>query len=201
MGLRHNTSHCIPKAPMAHALTHPPFTIDDYLAWEPTQTEKHDYVRGEVFAMTGGTLRHNRATMATAGTWKDHLKGSPCMVFAGDVKVAVDATAHWFYPDVVVTCSERDVADLDAVAVREPVLLLEVLSPSTAAYDRGDKFLSLQKLASLREYALLDALVPRLEVFRRNAAGRFEHHVFEGADATAELTSIGWSGAVARLLD
>jgi Uma2 family endonuclease len=186
---------------MAHALAQSPFTIADYLAWEPTQTEKHDYVRGEVFAMTGGTLRHNRAAMAVVSTWNEHLKGTPCMVFSGDVKVAVEETAHWFYPDVVVTCSERDVVDLDAVAVREPVLLLEVLSPSTAAYDRGDKFLSLQKLPSLREYALLDAVAPRLEVFRRNAAGRFEHYVFEGADAPAELTSIGWTGAVARLLD
>lgn len=186
---------------MAHALAQPTLTIDDYLAWEPTQTEKHDFVRGEVFAMTGGTLRHNRATMKSVMALEAHLKGSPCMVFSGDVKVAVDETAHWFYPDVVVTCSARDVSDLDAVAVREPVLVLEVLSPSTAAYDRGEKFLSLQKLASLQEYALLDAVTPRLEVFRRNAAGRFEHYVFEGVDMQAELTSIGWAGAVGSLLD
>lgn len=186
---------------MAHALAQPTFTLDDYLAWEPTQTDKHDYVRGEVFAMTGGTLRHNRAAIAAVTTWKTHLQGSPCMVFSGDVKVAVDETVHWFYPDVVVTCSERDLADLDAVAVREPVLVLEVLSPSTAAYDRGDKFLSLQKLPSLQEYALLNAVAPRLEVFRRNAAGRFEHFVFEGADTQAELASIDWTGTVARLLD
>ncbi len=186
---------------MAHALAQPTFSLDDYLAWEPTQTEKHDYVQGEVFAMTGGTLRHNRAAMKSAGAFETHLDGSRCKVFLGDVKVAVDETAHWFYPDVVVTCSERDLADLDAVAVREPVLLLEVLSPSTAAYDRGDKFLSLQKLTSLQEYALLDAVAPRLEVFRRNAAGRFEHYVFEGADTQAELASIGWIGAISRLLD
>ena len=186
---------------MAHALAQPILSIDDYLAWEPTQTERHDFVRGEVFAMTGGTLRHNRAAMASIGTWSVHLKGSPCKVFSGDVKVAVDETAHWFYPDVVVTCSERDLADLDAVAVREPILVLEVLSPSTAAYDRGDKFLSLQKLPSLQEYALLDAVTPRLEVFRRNAAGRFEHFVFEGADTLAELASIGWKGKVSCLLD
>lgn len=186
---------------MAQALAQPTFTVDDYLIWESTQTEKHDYVRGEVFAMTGGTLRHNQATVATASMWKNHLRGSRCKVFSGDVKVAVDETAHWFYPDVVVTCSERDLSDLDAAAVREPVLLLEVLSPSTAAYDRGDKFLSLQKLPSLQEYALLDAMAPRLEVFRRNTAGRFEHYVFEGAGMQAELASIGWTGTVGTLLD
>ena len=91
--------------------------------------------------------------------------------------------------------------NLGYTQVRAPVLVLEVLSPSTAAYDRGDKFLSLQKLASLQEYALLDAGAARLEVFRRNAAGRFEHFVFEGADTLAELASIGWQGPVAALLD
>lgn len=186
---------------MAHALAQPTFGTDDYLAWEATQPERHDYLCGEVFAMTGGTLRHNRATLRSTITLESHLHGSRCKVFSGDVKVAVDATTHWFYPDVVVTCSERDLADLDASAVRDPVLVLEVLSPSTAAYDRGNKFLSLQKLPSLQEYALLDAVAPRLEVFRRNAAGRFEHYVFEGADDQAELTSIGWVGTVGTLLD
>ena len=76
-----------------------------------------------------------------------------------------------------------------------------MLSPSTAAYDRGQKFISLQKLSALKEYALLDTEAPRLEVFRRNAAERFELFVFEGADTQAELASIGWRGPVASLLD
>ena len=186
---------------MAHALAKPHLSVDDYLLWETEQPLRHDYVRGEVFAMTGGTLRHNQATVAATVTWKTHLKGTPCKVFSGDVKVAVQETGHWFYPDVVVTCSAQDLADMNATQVRAPVLVLEVLSPSTAAYDRGDKFLSLQKLASLQEYALLDAGAARLEVFRRNAAGRFEHFVFEGADTVAELASIGWQGPVSALLD
>jgi len=186
---------------MAHALALPHFSVADYLQWEADQPVRHDYVRGEVFAMTGGTLRHNQATVAATVAWKAHLKGTPCKVFSGDVKVAVQETEHWFYPDVVVTCSTQDLSDMNATQVREPVLVLEVLSPSTAAYDRGDKFLSLQKLTSLQEYALLDAGAVRLEVFRRNAAGRFEHFVFEGLDTMAELVSIGWQGPVSALLD
>lgn len=81
------------------------------------------------------------------------------------------------------------------------MLILEVLSPSPAAYDRGQKFISLQKLSSLKEYVMLDVQAPRLEVYRRNAAGRFELFVFEGADCQAELASIGWRGPVATLLD
>jgi Uma2 family endonuclease len=102
---------------------------------------------------------------------------------------------------VVVTCNTNDLSDLNAAQISAPVLVLEVLSPSTAAYDRGQKFLSLQKLSSLQEYALLDVQAPRLEVHRRNAAGRFELYVFEGADCEAELASIGWRGPVAALID
>lgn len=186
---------------MASALTQPTMTMDDYLAWEAQQPEKHDFFAGEVFAMTGGTLRHNRATLRSMIACETHLQGTPCKVFSGDVKVAVNVSEHWFYPDVVVTCDAHDLSDLSAAKINAPVLVLEVLSPSTAAYDRGQKFLSLQKLASLKEYALLDAEAARLEVFRRNAAGRFELYVFEGADAQAELASIGWQGNVACLLD
>jgi len=186
---------------LASAVAKPIMTVDNYLAWETEQTERHDFYCGEVFAMTGGTLRHNRAILASAMTFKSHLKGRPCEVFASDVKVAVHVAEHIFYPDVVVTCNAQDLSDLDAVKISAPVLLLEVLSPSTAAYDRGQKFLSLQKLPSLQEYALLDAKAPRLEVHRRNAAGRFELYVFEGAHCEAELASIGWCGAVSCLLD
>ncbi|TSE20841.1 putative restriction endonuclease [Tepidimonas alkaliphilus] len=116
------------------------------------------------------------------------------------MRVAVEAAQHWFYPDVVVTCDPQDLDDPDATALRAPVLVLEVLSPSTAAYDRGEKFLSLQRLPSVREYALLDPARLRLEVFRRNAEGRFERHVVEGVQAEAELTSVGWRGPLSALL-
>ena len=189
------------KFNMVEALTQPTRSVSEYLDWEGRQTEKHDFFGGEVFAKTGGTLRHNQATVASVVAFKSHLASTPCKVFSGDVKVAVNATEHWFYPDVLVSCSVRDLADMGAVAVSKPVLILEVLSPSTAAYDRGQKFISLQKLASLKEYALLDTEAPRLEVYRRNAAERFELFVFEGADCEAELASIDWRCQVSRLLD
>lgn len=186
---------------MVETLAKSKMSVSDYLSWESQQTDKHDFFSGEVFAMTGGTLRHNRATLRTMMAFENHLAGSPCKVFSGDVKVAVNVTEHWFYPDVLVTCSASDLSDMSAVAVSEPTLILEVLSPSTAAYDRGQKFISLQKLSALKEYALLDTEAPRLEVFRRNAAERFELFVFEGTDCEAELASIGWRGPVASLLD
>lgn len=186
---------------MTSALVQPTMSTADYLDWEVQQAEKHDFFHGEVFAMTGGTLRHNRATLRSMIAFENHLQGKPCKVFSGDVKVAVNTNEHWFYPDVVVTCSAEDLKDLGAQSLTEPTLILEVLSPSTAAYDRGQKFISLQKLTSLQEFALLDTEAPRLEVFRRNAAARFELFVFEGADCEAELASIGWRGPVSVLLD
>jgi len=120
---------------MDESLVHATLTLSDYLTWETQQTDKHDFFGGEVFAMTGGTLRHNLATVASVVAFKSHLVDSPCKVFSGDVKVAVNVTEHWFYPDVLVTCSARDLTDLGAVAVTESTLILEVLSPSTAAYD------------------------------------------------------------------
>ena len=145
---------------MAEPVAQTTLSVTDYLSWEPQQSEKHDFWGGEVFAMTGGNLRHNLTTVASTTTFKSHLAGTPCKVFSGNVKVAVNVTEHWFYPDVVVTCSAQDLSDMGAVAISEPVLILEVLSPSTAAYDRGQKFMSLQKLASLKEYALLDTEAP-----------------------------------------
>lgn len=186
---------------MTELLGQSTLSVADYLHWETQQSDKHDFLRGEVFAMTGGTLRHNLATVASTTVFKSHLAGTPCKVFSGDVKVAVNFTKHWFYPDVVVTCSAQDLSDMGAVSISEPVLILEVLSPSTAAYDRGQKFMSLQKLASLKEYALLDTEAPRLEVYRRNAAARFELFVFEGSDCEAELASIDWRGLVASMQD
>ncbi len=186
---------------MASALVQPTLTVADYLDWESQQTKRHDFLQGAVLPKVASTLQHNRATLACAQAFESQLQGKPSKVFCVDVKVAVSATEHLFYPDVVVTCDAQDLSDLDAVKISAPLLVLEVLSPSTAAYDRGQKFLSLQKLPSLQEYALLDTQAPRLEVHRRNTAGRFELYVFEDADCQAELASIGWRGTVATLLD
>ena len=88
---------------MVESISKAKMSVSDYLSGESQQTEKHDFFSGEVFAMTGGTLRHNLATVASVLAFKSHLAGSPCKVFSGDVKVALNVTEHWFYPDVLVT--------------------------------------------------------------------------------------------------
>ena len=121
----------------------------DYLAWEAVQTERHEYIDGEVFAMAGAEDRH----VTVAGNFyialRQHLSGSPCRTFMSDMRLHVAAKSY-FYPDVLVTCSALDLAS--PMVKTEPKLIVEVLSPGTAAYDRGLKFSHYRRIASLEEY-------------------------------------------------
>ncbi|MDG4597010.1 MAG: Uma2 family endonuclease [Candidatus Contendobacter sp.] len=141
------------------------FTYDDYLEWEQRQPERHEYVRGEVFAMAGTTDRHNEISGNCYTLLRQHLRGTPCRVFMADVKVRVDAADCGFYPDLQVTCAESDRAD--RLVKRSPTLVVEVLSDSTASYDLGDKFAAYQQLDSLREYVLVDQERIRVLIYRR----------------------------------
>ena len=179
----------------------PTFSADDYLAWETTQDTRSEFVNGQVFAMAGGTLEHNAATLATGSTLRQHLKGSPCRAFVSDVRVQVQASNSFFYPDVVVGCQPSELADTKALALSRPTLISEVLSPSTAAFDRGAKFAHYRLLDSLQEYVLIDPDTAQVDVFRRNTAHRWELYPSTGPSAVVELASVGWQGTVADLLE
>ena len=146
------------------------FAYDDYLEWEQRQPERHEYVRGEVFAMAGTTDRHNEISGNCYTLLRQHLRGTPCRVYIADVKVRVDAADCGFYPDVQVTCAESDRAD--RLVKRSPVLVVEVLSASTATFDVGDKFAAYQQLDSLQEYVLVDQNRMSVKCFRRDRQGQ-----------------------------
>lgn len=154
---------------MGYAAVQLQMTAQDFLAWDATQTVKHEFVRGEVFAMAGAGKAHVTLTLNVAMALRQHLRGSPCRTFMADTKLRVDAADSFFYPDAVVTCSARDAED--PAIVRDPVLVVEVLSPSTAAYDRGEKFASYRLLPGLREYVLIDPSSRRCEVFQKRDSG------------------------------
>ena len=166
---------------MSTAAEHLRFTADDYLAWEAMQPDKHEYLRGEVFAMTGTTDRHNEILLNCVVALRPQLQHSPCRLYAADVKLRVEAADAFFYPDVMVTCSAADAAD--PLAKRDPVLLVEVLSPATAAYDRGDKFAAYRKLPGLREYLLVDTDSRRCDLYRKGGDGLWVLHPFEPGQA------------------
>lgn len=137
----------------------------EFLAWDAGQTLKHEFVAGEVFAMAGGEDRNFSVALNMAIALRQHLRGSPCRVYGSDVKLRVEAADGYFYPDLMVTCSALDAAD--RLIKREPVLVVEVLSPSTAADDRGAKFAAYRQLPSLAEYLLVDVDTRRCDLFRK----------------------------------
>ncbi len=178
----------------------PTFTAADYMAWEATQDTRSEFIDGQVYAMAGGTLEHNAATGAVFATLRHHLKGTPCRAFVADVRVQVQASNSYFYPDVVVGCQPSELADTKALGLTQPTLIAEVLSPGTAAFDRGGKFAHYRLLDSLQEYVLIDPDTAQVDVFRRNAANRWELYPSIGPDAAVELASVGWQGLVGELL-
>lgn len=146
-------------------------SYEDYLAWELTQEIRHEYWDGEVVAMAGGSRNHNRVSGNVFKFLDDALADCPCEVYINDVKVQVQPRRKYFYPDVVVTCDERDRQESKFVAF--PCLIIEVLSPSTESFDRGFKFSQYRKFETLQEYVLVQVEQPIVEVFQRNEQGQW----------------------------
>lgn len=146
-------------------------TYAEYLALERASEAKHEYVNGHVYAMAGGTPDHGRLAMNVGGILRAALAGRPCAVFSSDVRVRIEATGRSTYPDLSVVCGHLARADDDADAITNPVVLVEVLSDSTEASDRGDKFAHYRRLPSLREYVLVSQRAERIELFRRGEVG------------------------------
>jgi Uma2 family endonuclease len=156
----------------------------DYLALETTSGVRYEWLNGVVHAMAGGTPTHAKLAAAMIRELGAALVGRPCDVFSSDLKIRVLATRLATYPDAAVVCSKRELDPDDANAVVNPVLLVEVLSDATEAYDRGEKFAHYRRIPSLKEYVLVTQHEPRIEVYRRNERGAFE--LFE-AGAGEEL--------------
>ena len=170
-----------------YALKQQPMTAEEFLAWDETQPERYEFVRGEVFMMTGGRDRNNSVMLNLAIALRQHLRGSPCRVYANDIKLRVEAANCYFYPDLMVTCSSTDLGD--RLIKREPVLVVEVLSPSTAAFDRGDKFADYRQLPALAEYLLVDVDRLRCDLYRKGADGLWVLHPVDETQ-TLHLASV-----------
>jgi Uma2 family endonuclease len=155
------------------ANVHPTFmTPDEYVAWEAAQPSKYEYVEGNVYAMTGGTLPHNDIAVNLTSALRTALRGTGCKVRMADAKVKISENGPYFYPDIVVSRDDRDLHAIDAV--RYPILIVEVLSPTTAGFDRGDKFKFYRRLSTLQEYVLIDAEQVSVDCYRKGVTGKWE---------------------------
>jgi Uma2 family endonuclease len=162
-------------------------TADDFLKWEAEQPERHEFIEGEIFAMVGVTRQHATVAGNVFARLKQHLKATPCRVYMADMKVKLQTVNTFFYPDVFVTCSEKD--HQAELFMSEPRLIVEVLSESTEAYDRGDKFEKYRQFASLQEYVLINPIKRKVDSFRLDKTGHWVLYEFIG-DAPIEFSSV-----------
>lgn len=181
---------------MAHPARRQTMSAQDFLAWEAGQAQRHEFTGGEVFAMAGAEDRHVTVALNLAMALRQHLAGTPCRTYMSDMKLHVAAAQSYFYPDVLVTCSQADHAS--PLVKAEPSLLIEVLSPTTAAYDRGEKFARARSIASLREYVLVDIDARSTDVYRKGSDGLWVLHPFHAVQAVG-LDSVGLEIAADRL--
>jgi Uma2 family endonuclease len=172
-------------------------TLEAFLDWENQQPDRHEFHRGEVFAMVGARRVHARVVMNLARQLGNALEGSRCQVFSESAKVQTVDDAI-LYPDIFVTC-DRDDLRTDMI-FRAPKLVVEVLSPTTQAYDRSMKFALYRRLPSLQEYGLVDPDTRRIEVFRLGADGLWVLHDMSES-ATLELASVDLRITTRELFD
>lgn len=174
------------------------FSPDAFLAWEDAQTERHEYHRGEVYAMVGGTARHNRVILNLSSRLLAHLAGTDCHVYSETMKVRI--RDGFLYPDVMVACGRG--AAGDERVIDDPRVIVEVLSPTTSGYDRRDKFVLYRSLASLSEYVLVDPARREVDRYRRadGPQGAWSLTV-QAQHAALRLDSIDFSVPLDALFD
>ena len=165
-------------------------TEAEYLDFERKADAKHEFFGGEFFAMAGGSPAHSLIATNIAGELRNSLKGRSCRPYNSDLRIKVELTGLITYPDVSVICGPLQFAPGTEDTVINPTALFEVLSDSTEAYDRGNKFLNFQRIASLREYALVSQQEARIELFVRGEAGQWTWRVAEGKESTLSLPSL-----------
>jgi Uma2 family endonuclease len=170
---------------------------EEYLEWEEKSEVKHEYIDGEVFEMAGASDDHWTIVSSFSAILRGHLKGIDCRQL-GDVKAKIAHRSRFYYPDLMVTCDDRD--KLDRYVKRHYKVIIEVLSDSTEGFDRGDKFADYRRSQSLEEYVLISQNRMNVEVYRRKAAGRWELQAYHAGDRV-ELASIGLEFAIEDLYE
>ncbi|MGA2498985.1 MAG: Uma2 family endonuclease [Tepidisphaeraceae bacterium] len=168
------------------------YTVTDYLQLERSARERHEYRDGEILLMAGGTADHSLILVNVIGELRNRLKGKPCRAYESNLRIRIARTVLYTYPDISVICGPRqpDPGDPSGETMTNPRLIVEVLSPSTEAYDRGEKFDHYRKLDSLQEYVLVSQSTPRIETFLRQPEGNWLLTPVSGLTSIAKLRSL-----------
>ena len=176
-------------------------TPAEYLARERAATYRSEYFDGEMLAMAGGSPRHSLISASVIRELGNGLKRRPCAVYESNLRILVSVTGLYTYPDASVICGPLEYEDKHCDTVVNPTLIVEVLSDSTEAYDRGRKFCHYRRIATLREYLLVSQEEPTIEQFLRNDDGTWTLKVAAGVDATLGLPSLGIQLSLREIYD
>ena len=168
----------------------PQITPEEYFAWEEKQLEKHELINGQVYAMSGGSVNHSRIAIRFATMVDTHLDTSSCITGNSDLRINIVGTNNYTYPDVSVTCDDRDKTTTQYITY--PCLIVEVLSPSTELYDRSGKFRLYRKNPHLQDYLLVSSTSIEMDLYHKNDAGEWLIINYQEGD-TVELKSINLS--------
>ena len=174
---------------------------EEYLSFERNADCRHTYYRGEIFAMGGASPAHNLIVTNTVRELSTQLKKTPCRVYANDMRVKVDSAGLYTYPDLVIVCGEQQFDDAQKDTLLNPKVLIEVLSDSTEAYDRGEKFELYRSLASLTEYMLISQNKPHIDHYVRQADNHWLLSAAGGLDARIKLGAISCELALSEVFD
>jgi len=171
------------------------YTPEEYLQQERKATHKSEYYKGEIFAMAGASLNHNRIVSNTIFAIRDGLrkKGKNCEVFPSDLRLHIPANTLYTYPDVSVICGEPQFTDDNFDVITNPIVLVEVLSESTKSYDRGEKFKLYRDIETLQNYVLVASDSHLVEVFTKKTDNFWELRIYENLDENVELGSLNIS--------
>ncbi|QLE39521.1 Uma2 family endonuclease [Nostoc sp. C052] len=174
-------------------------TAEEYLQMEEQNDIKHEYIDGYIYAMAGALDPHVTIALNLASLLRNHVRGSGCRVYMADMKARIESLNRFYYPDVMVTCDRRD--QETPGYKRFPCLIVEVLSNSTEAFDRGDKFADYQTLESLQEYVLINTKRQRVECFRRNEQGLWVLQSYTAEHQSFRLNSVDFEETMTTLYE
>ncbi len=167
------------------------YSIEEYLELENAATEKHEYYRGEIFAMSGNKSQHNIVVRNLLTNLTNWLDGKPCQPFGSDARVHVEKNTLFTYPDVSVFCGGLESLNNDDFNFLNPTIIFEVLSDSTRDYNRNAKFKLYRDIPTLKEYVLVEPETISIEAFRINDSGFWELREYEDMQQSIKLRTIG----------
>ena len=177
------------------------FTVTEYLEMEEAATVKHEYYKGEIFAMSGAKVPHNRILKNTLIALGKKLAGKSCEPFGSDQRIHIEKNTLFTYPDISIICGEVETLNNDEWNVLNPTVIIEVLSPSTKNYDRGEKFKLYRDIATLREYILIDSESVNVEAFYINKDGNWELKEYKNSNEILSLQSVQTSLALKEIYE